>query len=382
MSTFYLDYQPSSWKTIELSLVEKSLVKGWIVHGLPRVVCIFGPPGTGKTSLAKLIIQSKLCLNRPPDSAEPCGKCSICEVDPAEFTQTTGVYWISPGGGFTDNTEGQSLKLAINAVLKPQQPHLFVVLEEGQNLSNLTLTELLPLGDVKNYPNVTLMVLSMNPSRIDEATREAITSRGSVINLRPPSPQDIQRFLKARLKFNPTCEDQITELIALYSSNYREALSTVATAIEVWSSPGQSREECIEELSELEIALVLHTVPLESRLMLWSYIAEGDKKSIRQLSETWFNAREKDSDLFDVCPKELSRLLLNDIDETLRWEPDITELDALAIRFFKDFESYQETESYIFNFNVLVNQVANSPLGEKVHKYLTKKLASLYEEDP
>src|SRR3989338_3890144 len=76
----YQKYRPKTWaeitdqRHIKITL-EHEIVRNQIAHAYLFV----GPRGVGKTTTARLFAKAVNCVNRQPESAEPCNTCAVCE---------------------------------------------------------------------------------------------------------------------------------------------------------------------------------------------------------------------------------------------------------------------------------------------------------------
>jgi hypothetical protein len=67
-----------------------ALVTGWMArHELPRGILLTGEPGSGKTTVGRLIAKSIACERWKPGRVEPCCDCSHCR----QFEETTCGCW-------------------------------------------------------------------------------------------------------------------------------------------------------------------------------------------------------------------------------------------------------------------------------------------------
>lgn len=375
MDPFYLKYEPRSWDQLALPKVDQALLRNWIVRDqLPRVVCLFGAPGTGKTSIAKLLIQSKLCLSRELTSCQPCGKCAICTHEPSQYNSLTGVHWISPVGGTDGETELRAVKAALTAIQTPsiigeqERAHVFVVLEEAQNLRADTFSKFLYVGDVKStYDKLTIIVLSMNSDKIEPTTRDALMRRGMVINLPEPTSEDITNYLSKRLPI----PQEVAELVASCAKNYGEALSLCQKVADVYRTETETIEDVLTELDASLVAYALHAVPLETRLYIWEQLKDNKRKSIVDAFKTK-QEQTRDNSVSNADPNKLLQQLLEDIEEACI-NVDITASDiALFVELARDYES----KAMFFNLQTLLMRLSGTSLAAAVTDYLSDKLAS------
>lgn len=361
--TLYLKFEPKRWEDIELPSAEKNAAKNWIrFNELPRYINIFGPSGTGKTSLAKLIIQSKFCKNREPGTFDPCGQCEVCTHDPSEFSALAGVHWISPApsDGLTEHKAATEAIQTLNefpfSFGESDQNHRFVVLEEGQQLTRTTLTKFLDMGDVKGrFDNITIILLSMTPDRIDGDIFEAFRGRGQTIILRSPSEQAIKQFLKARFPL----DDEVAALISTQARNYREAIGLVEKISNLFrESPEEPRP--YELITPDDAAFALHSVALDIRMELWALLqTTKNRKEITVLVDDWVNE-------YEVDPINVIHLLLGDMREAAEsFKHDIF-IDKLAL-------AYEQAAGF-FNLSTFIHQLVGRDIAKQTYTHWAKRL--------
>lgn len=74
----YGNYRPLKFGQVVGQDIAKKLIKNALIQQkLPRVIMLYGPSGTGKTTLARLIVAWYVCENRGDDV---CGECNMCRA--------------------------------------------------------------------------------------------------------------------------------------------------------------------------------------------------------------------------------------------------------------------------------------------------------------
>lgn len=78
--TFYLKYRPQKIADLDLADIRQQLTEVLSSSQTPHAWLFSGPKGTGKTSSARIVAKAVNCLKRAKGQAEPCNRCSNCQL--------------------------------------------------------------------------------------------------------------------------------------------------------------------------------------------------------------------------------------------------------------------------------------------------------------
>lgn len=219
-----LKYIPKMFSDFIGVRVPVNLVMQMIIKDEITPLLIQGPSGTGKSALAMLTIKSLSCLNRPKNSAEPCGKCPHCL-----YFQQVGGY--QPPGYLHINCPrvldfSTYNKLFELFVYPPplNSRYWIVLLQEFQRTApqvrDMFLDEL-----EQRWRKVLFLftVMDVKADKIDAAFRQRCT----LIQTYPPEREEILPWLQKICSQEDikVADNEIFELVADYASNVpRECL--------------------------------------------------------------------------------------------------------------------------------------------------------------
>jgi DNA polymerase III subunit gamma/tau len=79
-------YRPKKISEVVGNEYPKKILKKMIAdRNMPRGLMFVGPPGTGKSTLARITLKSVECEGRGPEEIDPCGECLNCCYPTHEF---------------------------------------------------------------------------------------------------------------------------------------------------------------------------------------------------------------------------------------------------------------------------------------------------------
>jgi DNA polymerase III delta prime subunit len=192
----------------------------------PSGIIINGSSGTGKTSLAQLYVRSTLCLNRQSNQSLGCGTCEVCT---GKDSNNVYEYRITEATSFK-NTVGDLIDLTKSAPIiarkdiREDNNRRFIILDEVQNASRQSISPFLDSLEF-SHPNVTIILISMDLSKMDEIVRDAIESRCVELTLHDLSEDEIINRLTDKYEY---LDNYSARLIAYLSrGNLRKAWSTL-----------------------------------------------------------------------------------------------------------------------------------------------------------
>lgn len=235
---------------------------------LPPVIIIGGPSGTGKTTTARLIAKSCVCLNRPDGESNPCNQCEGCKS-------------VDTGGGdtnymFLDGASGD-LANSVRADLVPTMQarpsmgarYRCCIIDEFQAFNHVAKSILLTLFE--ELPSSSKIVCTTTDV---ETIHEALRDRSYEISFAPiPAEEQVRGILNAQ----PDLEkhSNIIKLLADHSGGTQRRLWTMIDKLDgdfteqtVQAICGVGRPS--ERLSILNAAINRDFTTLESIWSSWA----------------------------------------------------------------------------------------------------------------
>jgi len=274
------------------------------LHSNINKFLIYGPSGTGKSTLSNLFARTTLCVNRSPGFSVPCGKCPVC-TEP----EVANIY------SHTITSPANSrdvIRLLIEQSYRPPEVNTksedkyrqFIILEETQQASPELMAEL--LEPLEKAPDTTTWILNtMNLEKLgsrDPILAEALKSRCKELKLTKFSEAQITETLQANLpKLNIKC----ARAIAKFSEgNMRKAYALLSHF---------TLAQDISELNHNHIYeyLVGGATPL-SRKAFWHSIKAKNTANIIETLNTWQNNGASDSAIAHLLEEDIYKLILRD----------------------------------------------------------------------
>ena len=160
--TLFSKYRPRRFEDAYQRHVTKVLKAEVIKGEVPPVFMIQGPSGTGKTSLARIMVMALLCQNRPPDDPEPCGECQSCQLVINDTHRDYIEINCATNGGVDHVREQIAEKLRIAPSIGRFR---FFLLDECHLLSNSAQSALLKIIE-EPPPYVRFFLCSTDPHKI------------------------------------------------------------------------------------------------------------------------------------------------------------------------------------------------------------------------
>jgi DNA polymerase III delta prime subunit len=274
MQNFPYNQNPKTWADYYGHEQAVSVAKQFLTQEPLQTLFISGFSGVGKTAFVLLLIKAARCLNRPPDSMEPCGHCANCKMpDPRKADPNmTDVWWIQEGGN-TDLSIGKSINAALAAANKGQKftgktdDIMFIVFDEFQQVNRKDRSPLLPQAEVKDErSNVCYIFITMEEERLDLVELTAFKRRAGagLLQFRPFTQIEIYGFLLNRFL---DCPAETASLIS------KDANGSPGYAITLY--------DCIksndETLSPEVAAKVLSCATNKQRSKLWAMLYTKQK---------------------------------------------------------------------------------------------------------
>src|SRR5258708_7238253 len=116
MPTLYRKYRPQTFSSVVgqehiLETLQNEIKRGTLSHAY----LFYGPRGTGKTTIARLVSKAINCQNRSADSSEPCDTCRSC----TEITTGRSIDVIEVDAASQTGVDNVRENIIENAQFKP-----------------------------------------------------------------------------------------------------------------------------------------------------------------------------------------------------------------------------------------------------------------------
>ncbi len=326
MQNFPYSQNPKTWADYYGHEQAVNVAKQFLTQEPLQTLFISGFSGVGKTAFVLLLIKAARCLNRPPDSMEPCGHCANCKMpDPRTGDPNlTDVWWIQPGAD-PEKTLNKSLSEALQAANKGQKftgksdDIMFIVFDEFQKVPPHLRQLLLYQAEVKNEAaNVCYIFITMQEDSLDLTELIAFKRRAGagMLQLRPFTQIEIYGFLLNRYL---DCPAEAASLIA------KNANGSIGSAVALYSSIKSFDETLSPEVA----AKVLSCATNKQRGKIWAMLYT--KQKYVELN----GYLERLARIVSI--KQLAKQLVDDVLNTIERLGTPDEPKLLAIRLLNQY---------------------------------------------
>lgn len=355
MQNFPYSQNPKTWAEYYGHEQAVNVARQFLTIEPLQTLFISGFSGVGKTAFVLLLIKAARCLNRAPDSMDPCGHCANCKQPDPRLgdPNLTDVWWIQPGAD-PEKTLNASLKEALIAAEKGQKftgksdDIMFIVIDEFQRVPTSLRQPLLYHAEVENKTaNICYIFITMQEEILDLTELIAFKRRAGegMLQLRPFSQLEVYGFLLSKYLDCPA------ETAALIS---KTANGSIGSAVALYSSIKSYDETLSPEVA----AKVLSCATNKQRGKLWSMLYK--KSRYREIN----GYIERLSRV--VSLKQLAKQMLDDVLNTVEQIGQPDEPKLLAIRLLNQYlanSSNTSLSSYLlqlYGLEVASHQAINA----------------------